>query len=158
MAGELPTLAISLYAPWIFAILNFGKDVENRGFSFPRRHTGAVWLHASLFGTRDGNREMLEEFDAVKDMADRAGFDRAAFRDGGPIKLGELLAMRGCIVGRINITGYATTSRSGWAVPGALHIELANPVALATPVSCKGALGLWRVPESVLEVLRRAPE
>lgn len=40
------THAISLYAPWAWAILHLGKDVENRSLGFPRVN-GWVWLHCS---------------------------------------------------------------------------------------------------------------
>ncbi len=146
---DLPTLAISLYAPWVIAILRFGKDVENRGLNFPRRHRGPIWLHASKGG------DIADEAEAVAEMYEAAG--RGGGLDGAE-QLAELMRdseeLRGHIVGRVDIVGVTETSRSAWAVPGKLHLQLARPVEIATPVPCRGALGLWRVPADVLDKLK----
>ena len=39
-----PTLALSVPQPWAFAILNGGKNVENRNWKTPFR--GRIWIHA----------------------------------------------------------------------------------------------------------------
>lgn len=63
--NELPQLAISVHAPWAWALLYGGKDVENRSPSFPMRHRGdpvlgEVWLHASLWPGRGPLRDFSD--------------------------------------------------------------------------------------------------
>ncbi len=45
-----------------------------------------------------------------------------------------------------------------WAVDDQFHIELAVRQVLADPVPCRGALGLWRLPEDVEEAVRKQLE
>jgi hypothetical protein len=142
----LPHLALSLYAPWAWAILHWTKRIENRYAGFPRKHLGPIWLHASLFGKT--LEAMRDEWESVAHMAERAG----APRPEQPVTLGDLQRMRGHIVGRVTITGYIDESEDGWFC-GPTGIVLANPVPLAEPVPCRGALGYWRAPESVLTTL-----
>jgi len=152
--SELPTRALSLYAPWAYAILYLGKDVENRdwlrggrGFSRDAKFRGDFWLHASLFGGERGRkREDLEEqCEAVLDIDDR-------------VSLGELvgwsLSVRGKIVGRARIVDSVTESYSRWFC-GPVGLVIAEPVALAEQVPAKGALGFWTVPPDVLASLTR---
>jgi hypothetical protein len=61
----------------------------------------------------------------------------------------------GAIVGSIELGGAVMESESPWFF-GPYGIRLANPVPLAQPVPCKGALGLFRLPDDVLEVLAHA--
>lgn len=141
--------AISLYAPWAWAILHWNKRVENRHRNFPRQHIGPVWLHASLFGKKP--EDMLDEWHSVQAMAERAGEPKPE----RGVTLQNLLDMRGKIVGRVNVTGYVDESPSGWFV-GPTGLVLSDPIEVPEMVPCRGALGLWRVPESVLAELRRA--
>lgn len=47
---------------------------------------------------------------------------------------------------------------SPWAVSGQWHIELANVQPLPEPVPCRGALGLWRLPDVLLAQARKQLE
>lgn len=155
--ADLPTVAISLYLPWGWAILHAGKDIENRSNGsnrrFPSKYLGRCWIHASLWpGTRKplgryAQEELLSEFRSVFDVAAKTGKSRDQLP---PLKLGQADELRGKILGSIEIVGYVTESESPWFVPGSLGIQVANPIVLATPVDALGALGLWTVPEPVL--------
>jgi hypothetical protein len=166
MSGAaLPTMALSLWAPWAWCILHAGKDIENRTLragrgarghgGFPRHFLGEFWLHCSLWpGTRkplgaSGLEEMLDQFQAAHALCTKP-------RDQQPEKLTlkDLDAMRGKIVGRVTVTGYVEQSESPWFVPGSLGLVLSNPIPLATPVAASGALGWWKVPEDKLAELR----
>lgn len=145
--------AISLYAPWVWAILHAGKDIENRSLRFPRR-TGWVWLHASKFGASiwDMDYEAQEMIYTAK----RAGYDKDA---AGRLTLGMLQEMRGHILGAVEIVGHATETTSPWHVPGQLGLKLGKRFAIHNPVSARGALGFWAVPNDVLDELeRQTPE
>jgi hypothetical protein len=146
----MPNRALSLYAPWCVAILRLGKDIENRNWR-SCAFRGDFWIHASLFGAARGMADMMDEWESVKGIAREAG---ASF-DGCPTKLGELMAMRGHIVGRARVVDAMNESGSPWFC-GPLGLVLADPVPLAVPVPAKGALGFWRVPAPVLEQLKGA--
>jgi hypothetical protein len=149
----MPTRALSLYAPWCWAILHAGKDIENRSWS-PRsgyaRFRGDFWIHASLFGgdSPGGLQKLSDEFEGVKTMAARSGRELP-----GPVTLRMFLDMRGKIVGRARIVDAVEDSSSGWFC-GPLGLVLTEPVALPEPLPCKGALGFWAVPPDILEKLR----
>jgi hypothetical protein len=165
--ATLPTMALSLWAPWAFAILHLGKDVENRTLragrgarghgGFPRHFVGAFWLHCSLWpGTRKplgdaGLEAMLEQFDSAFLLSTKRRSQLPS-----SVSLRDLDAMRGKIVGRVTVTGYVEQSDSPWFVPGSLGLVLDNPVPLTKHVPASGALGWWKVPEAQLTELREA--
>lgn len=175
-------LAISVHAPWAWAIMHGGKDVENRSPGFPMRHEGhpilgRVWVHASMWpgaGPLVPYTRRQEDFDEACDaMAKRAalaGFDAypkhralGTFRESRELAHFDIARLRGHIVGSVEVHGcdvYAggegPASPSPWYVPGSLAIHLRDPRPLAKPVPAKGALGWWQVPEPVLETCREA--
>jgi len=51
--------ALTIRQPWAFAILNLGKDVENR--SWRTRHRGPLLIHAAARSARNPRR-MLSEY------------------------------------------------------------------------------------------------
>ena len=54
---ELPVKALSIRQPWAWAILNAGKDIENR--DWPTRFVGPVCIHAAKGMTRDEYEDCL---------------------------------------------------------------------------------------------------
>lgn len=162
MASEF---AISLHAPWAWALMHAGKDVENRSKNFPRRRdgemvTGRVWVHASK-GPGDkptfngAARSMLETLwnswgsAGLKDTT--ALFAATCLEHGDHAPTLEYLnGFRGHIVGSIEVTGYRDPSDppdSPWYIPGSLAVMVRNPKPLTKPVPAKGALGWWRPSE-----------
>jgi len=189
MPEALPTRAISLHAPWAWALMR-GKDVENRSRGFPKTVTGRVWVHASLGSTGfKGSYAQLKSPTARKcfihdvelmaetlweslgwahpgdetyrvDDHDLIGglLDKTTERF-GPDLVGQCDALRGHIVGSIEVTGYRFPDDppdSAWYVPGSLAIMVRGPRPLAKPVVCGGALGWWTVPEAILTQLKGA--
>jgi hypothetical protein len=150
----LPTMALSLWAPWAFSILHLGKPIENRSIKFPRHFIGEFWLHCSLW---PGGRKPLGErgLEEMHDQIEAALACCTMPRQQQPekLKLRMLDEMRGKIVGRVTVTGYVEQSDSPWFVPGSLGLGLANPVPLAKPVAASGALGWWRVLEPQMQEL-----
>ena len=53
-------LTLSIQQPWAWAILNAGKDVENRSWS--TRYRGEILIHAGKKVDRDGYDFLLSEF------------------------------------------------------------------------------------------------
>ncbi len=128
--------ALTLIQPWAYAIAHLGKDVENRTWRPP----------ASVIGTR---------------IAIHAGakFDRAAATDllvnGFSLNQGQPPApsasTQSAIVATAKVTGFWTGDHDRPWYAGPVGWVLKDVVALPQPVPCKGALGLWTVPEHVEE-------
>ena len=120
--------ALSVRQPWAWAILHAGKTVENR--SYPTGYRGLVAVHASAQPDRDGDVKLL------------AILGRYA---------GDVLDF-GSLLGTVRVIGCVqdADTYSKWAERGAWHWLLADPVAFAEPIPCKGRLGLWTVPEGLV--------
>ncbi len=142
-APVIPTRVLTLYAPWLYAILHFGKDIENRGRSFPGPSKPEwVWLHASKSQTE---RQTLDEFYAVEGMTYRAH----GYYPQGQLALHDLLNMRGRVCGLVEIGPKVLTSASPWFV-GSAGLPLGARVALPVPSQIiNGALGLWSLPDGI---------
>lgn len=136
--------ALSVRQPWAMAICH-GKDVENRS---RRTHfRGTIALHASKAFDHDNVgpatlRRVMNLIGLTEDLILREDH-------------------RGAVIAVVDIVGchrdcVSTNHRhcSPWAVWDEWHWELANVRALAEPVPCKGALGLWRLPVDVDEAVR----
>ena len=130
--ADLPRFALSIRQPWAWAIINAGKDIENRSWQTPIR--GPVCIHAAKGDTR-------AEFDEFVDFA------RALFRRGnwtGDFVPERKAFSRGGIVGVATITDCVSASPSPWFFgPWGFVLADVRPIPF-TPV--KGALGFfdWR--------------
>jgi hypothetical protein len=150
----VPDRAITLTGPWWWFMLHlpepYRKKIENRKLGFSHKSfRGPVWVHASA----ERNEKVVEEARAFARL------------QGVPERLipgtEELLDLPvGAVVGRFTITGTLPAPMlcelpDRWRMAGqfGFTVEDATPVPL---VPCKGALGFWRVPASVLEQLKAA--
>lgn len=153
--------ALSLTQPWCDAILYAGKRVENRLLWSGSSFRGDLLLHAAK-GMRVADYDGVVRF--VRDR-------KIAWRPKPKLDL-----VRGAIVGRARVidvimpgglkhagAGY-NPSRAKDPSPfesnihsfasdpfymGGFALVLDDVVAFAVPIPCNGALGFWRVPESV---------
>lgn len=133
--------ALTLKQPWATAIFHLGKDVENRCWKVPEKIVGQrIAIHAGM------------------------GWDERA---------GELLSLRkddvprGALLGSVELKGFVAPGQrkhigltdeelkivlsSRWAEPDSefwWHVR--EPIALPEPISCKGMLGFWELPEGLL--------
>ena len=119
--GEARVLTVR--QPWARAIVQGGKDVENR--SWPTTHRGPLLIHAGNAFERDG-------YATVTRLAARP-----------PPKAEEFV--HGAIIGVVDLVDCLQDSDSEWAVPGQWHWCLRNSQTVE-PVPCSGKLGLWRPP------------
>jgi hypothetical protein len=154
MAGEIRALTIR--QPWASAITFGDKRVENR--TKPTTYRGLLAIHAGL----------TVDWDAAEKAWPAAGLAPYVF--GAPrsawtasLPLGAVIAvaeLAGC-----HDDGAATCLKphgrrgglvmcSPWARGFSWHWELGAVRPLGTPVPCKGALGLWRLPEDVEKAVR----
>lgn len=134
--ANLPVHAISIRQPWAWAIVNAGKDIENRNWSTKFR--GPVCIHAAKGMT---NREWDEAMDFIDKafpvpLASQFGRRRSAS--------GSDDAKRGGIIGVANLVDCVTSSESPWFFgPFGFVLRDVQPINFL-PV--KGSLGFfqWR--------------
>jgi len=165
--------ALSIRAPWTWAILVAGKPIENRSQNFTYR--GPIYLHASKGMT------WVEYMEASLYINQRStipcpGYDE--FRGGRstytvPVQQGGLVGKArivDCIQpGRcVDPLSKQHLARSVWCVDpprkhggvwytGDYGLVLENIETLPRFVPCSGKLGLWKLPADVLaEVARSA--
>lgn len=127
MIENLPDRALSIRQPWVWAILNAGKYIENR----PRRfnYRGPICLHASK---ASGSIEYMQaRQDVLAITASRFA----------PPKLAEPIE-RGGIIGTAEIVDCIEDSDSPWFF-GPFGLVLAN-VKPVDFIPVKGALGLFK--------------
>lgn len=144
--------ALSIRQPWAWAITCAGKTVENR--SRGTRYRGLLAIHAG----KTVHREDLEDPRILEAIASR-GFEI----EEGPARLGA-------VVGAAEITGCHLSPDFGgtcgatrplcspWAVRDQYHWQIASARPLPEPIPCRGALGLWRLPEDVERAVREQLE
>lgn len=125
--------AITLWQPWAWCIAHNDKRIENRGWAPPARIIGErIAIHAG------------KKFD--QEVADHL------LRNG--VIVPEEVAL-GAFVATAMVTGYATTALDAkradqsfwWQGPYGWHLEAV--VTLPEPLQCKGAQGLWTVPDEI---------
>ena len=122
----MPERALSIQQPWAWAILNGGKDVENR--SWPTRFRGRILIHAGKRFDREGYRQLVEHADFLGLDAERIPAPED-FRRGG-------------IVGAVTIADCVETSTSPW-FSGDYGFVLLDPEPMDL-IPCRGRLGIFR--------------
>jgi len=150
---------ISIRQPWAWAILNAGKRVENRVWRSAPAYRGPILIHAGgSVGTRldfDGAVECILD---VVGRAELPKIVRSLALGDGPHE--DCAAWvphhdlpRGAIVGRAQLVDARIGVMNGdpWAERGALHLVLADVEALVRPIRLKGVLGLFDVPDKLLD-------
>ena len=137
--------ALSVQQPWIDAIVCGPKAVENRTWRPSRDIYGQdIALHASQRFDKHAVFPPGCLWMALPECRDFTG------------RLGAVLAAAA-------LSGYHDardcvrpdgTYCTPWSQPGCWHWEIMEVRPLAEPVPCKGALGLWRLPEDVEAAVR----
>lgn len=128
------TKAISIRQPWCWAILNAGKNIENRDWT--TRFRGPVLIHASKGMTRDEYESCLATMRAIsRTHPFPSGLTLPKFED----------LERGGIVGRMEIVNCWDEHTSPWFF-GRYGFEIRNAEPLPFR-PYKGALGFFDVEE-----------
>lgn len=132
--SALPKLALSFRQPWAWAIINVGKDIENR--SWPTRVRGRVLIHASLKTSDDEFDDCLDLLDEIEPLRLEGKLGRRASA------IHSKDARRGGIVGSVEIVDCVRTSKSPWFFgPFGFVLRDAQPLPF---IPCKGKLGFFR--------------
>ncbi len=136
--------ALSIRAPWWWFILHGGKDIENRDWSTAYR--GPVLIHASAWWRAD---EITGDWDAALVMGRASG----RWQPGAGVSFltfaADLKTAGGCLIGIATLADSVTRHPSPWFV-GRYGFVLVDARPLAQPIPCKGALGLFDVPDNLL--------
>lgn len=152
--------AITVKQPWAWAIAHGGKTIENRSRSVAYR--GPLAIHAGKGWSAEGGQSssVREAFAPYRpSSAPARTIERAhypgRFVAGAVIAVAELVdAHRGddCCLPWGHVRNLAATEPH---MP-VYHLVLANVRPLAEPVECRGALGLWRLPPEVADLVTLA--
>jgi hypothetical protein len=140
--------ALSIRQPWTAMITHGQKRTENR--SRRTTHRGLLALHASgrARWDADGAVNWL-----VRDEWQRLGWSGRPDRDSPHITHGAVLAIAEVVDvcnGTVDsLTPSMPCDCDPWAAEGQYHWRLTNVRPLAEPVECRGALGLWTLPDDV---------
>ena len=161
MGENWPVLTIR--QPWEFAI-EHGKPVENRSRNM--KYRGPLWLHAGARSRwdRDGEHSPVvrQAWNAwVRKRPDAAELIGGPTRNSHFVPFGAIVAVAEVDACHHDGSCYlfsAFDDESGrcsaWAAGGQWHWHLANARPLATPVPCRGMLGLWRLPGDTEKLVR----
>lgn len=156
--------AITVQQPWAYAIMHMGKNVENRTrIGTWRRAMGeTVAVHA-------GKRWSVRGAQMVPELAGR-GWQQGWFDEHVFTRMPA-----GAIIGTVDVVDVHHDQQSPtcplacarWGESSYLdadgrtridiaHLVLDNPRPLEQPIDCKGALGLWVVPDDIADLLTPA--
>lgn len=138
--------AITVKAPWSWAISHGPKRIENRVWQ--RSYRGSLAIHAGKGWDEDGEDSPLVQRAWREADLDIYKLD-PAYREivlGAVVAVADLVDICGAQMWSF-IPGGCTCGP--WAARGQFHWKLANVRPLAEPVPCRGALGLWTLPDEV---------
>lgn len=147
--GRLPEVAISISWPWLWAIGELGKDIENRSWTLHNERR--VVLHASHAKTLDPRLAECARkagWLVSVDETDRGQHLRCIREVVGGSPRVQVAQSIGAPVGVLALTAVvrrADGSPSPWALPGQHHWQLHDVRRLPFQAPRKGRLQWWRV-------------
>jgi len=141
--------AVSLTQPWATLVAIGAKTFETR--SWPTYYRGPLLIHAAK--GFPGNARALCYMDSFSETLQRAGYKRAS----------ELPT--GALIGIVTLVECISTADALEGIDAAEHAfgnygrgrfawKLTEAVKLVQPIPCRGALGLWKAPEEIVESLK----
>ena len=129
--------ALTVVQPWAHAIVHLGKDIENRSWKPPEALIGKRFaIHAGC-SLRTADLEDLQDEGYTFPTAPVL---RAII---ATVRLAGWVCDKGQRSQNLTVEQARVALRSRWYVPGEIGWMLADVDALPSPVTCKGALGLW---------------
>lgn len=124
--------------PWAWAILYAGKDIENR--SWKTKIRGPIAVHASRLRSRGDYEWAVTELSKVSPRIRVPPYNEM---------------VEGAIVGLVDLVGCEEATDSKWHAADCYGFVLANPRPLPKPITCKGALNFWTVPDTISRSILR---
>lgn len=150
-----PLLALSFLQPWLWAILEGHKPVENRSWKPPRSIVGRrIALHASAGYDRDGELFVRRLVETDRNLRSPLVAHRSAIV-GTAVIVGAFrpAGSRAEVVGPLLDVEVDRLAASPWSF-GPWVWKMAGVRRLSEPVPCRGALGFWKVPVDVAALVR----
>ncbi len=150
--------ALSITRPWPELILRCGKSVENR--TWKTSYRGPILLHAAQSWAVNA-RPFAEyvELALGRDLGVSAVARKASEHPTGIVGVADLVDVCSAEMapahGRVADPGWPC-SCGPWAMAAQHHWRLANVRRFAEPVPCRGALGLWTVPNEAPDFVAAA--
>lgn len=145
-----PIRALTIRQPWTWAIVEQGKNVENR--SWQTTYRGLLAIHAGAQFDEDATMPVDRAERRLRALIAKIRRAHGSPPDAANLRLRRIIAvaeLAGC-----HGPDDCWATCSPWAVRGQWHWNLWNVRPLAVPVPCKGALGLWRLPGDVEWLVR----
>ncbi|MEE6273491.1 hypothetical protein V2J56_09045 [Georgenia sp. MJ206] len=145
--------ALTVRQPWAWAIIHGGKDVENRSRNIAGSYRGPVAIHAgvSTAAVEEGmwHPVLRAEYLRLTDAGERPD-----------IRYGELIGVADLVdahhapaEGCMGLDPFDRARLcSMWAQPDVWHLVLVNARPLPAPVPYRGRLGLWTLPDGVIDL------
>ncbi len=133
--------ALSLTQPWATALIVGVKQIETRSWSTPYR--GRIAIHAAK-----GFPEWAKAFASTEHTIGRlpGRFPRGVIVGVATIQdVCRTEELRGSLSALERLYGDYGAGRWGWV--------LTDIRALPEPIACKGALGLWTVPQDIVALI-----
>jgi hypothetical protein len=130
--------ALTVRQPWAWAIINVGKDIENR--SWNTRIRGRIAIHAAQGMTREEYERGCTYIKRIKPRAKIPPYEDLE---------------RGEILGTVEIVDSIQDSGSPW-FEGEYGFVLSHPKKLPEPIPCKGALNFWDVSKHIESLIKKA--
>lgn len=147
--------ALTIQQPWAWTVVAGVKPIENR--TWASKHRGVVAVHA---GNRLSERGLAE----VPRLVEKSGY-RGLMPETGDMAFGALIgtaflvdthdAMTGCCESPWAEEQYV--EHGGRVRKQIVHWVLEDAVEFAMPIRCRGALGLWTVPNDIEALVMEAP-
>lgn len=141
---DLPTTALSIRQPWAWAIINAGKDIENR--DWPTKFRGLVCIHAAK-AVPSGDFYAASEF--IANAQRKAGVLRPNFHPS------RSFIEKGGIIGTAEIVDCVEASGSPWFM-GRYGFVLQN-VRLVDFIPVRGALGFFDWRKNLVQITEPTP-
>lgn len=132
--------ALSIKVPWSTAIMDLGKDFENRNWKTKFR--GTVAIHSSNIKS---NRDFEADCDHIRYITSGKILPEQ-YKD-------QAIKDAGYIIGTVEIVDCVEISNSPWFF-GKYGFKLVNPKRLEIPIPIKGKLGFWELPEEVARTIQ----
>jgi hypothetical protein len=147
-------LALSVRQPWVYSIFHLGKTVENRVWQTDYR--GPILIHAS-------GRFNTHNIQVVRHIMKETGRDPDIVPYCGKIRKDDpnFPYTKNALIGTVDLVDCVHGHDSKWYMGKEIFDErrnkmrnnyalvLANPRLLPTPISYKGKLGLFEVPDEI---------
>jgi hypothetical protein len=126
---------LTCHEPWAWSFFDFGaasKDVENRSYKIPGLYHGPLAIHVSRKQLKVSELDVIDEF-IVRATGNLFSPASIPPRD---------KALRGHVIGTVDVIGCIDDSQSRWAMPGYYHWCVTNQRRVR-PVPIIGQQGMF---------------